>query len=301
MSIDTGCPLDQKCEFRFLYHSRFNQYNLPIYQCYRCNIQKQYPIPKEIKNFYNEEYYRGKADYSYIDERESEKFYRYVWKDRLRLIEKNFPKGKSLRILEVGSSFGGFLNLAKEKGHTVQGLEISEYSCQEANRSGIPTKLGSILEVEFPTRSFDLIIMIEVIEHIERPDLALDKIGNWLDEGGLFLVQTANFEGAQSKDLGPDYHYYLPGHLYYFGEANLKKALQARNFVRFSTFYGSDVSLLAKLKKMRGNFKKLSDYLKWIKTSIYHFKSKIKIQGIPLTSGFVLYAFKSPKDRDKVE
>jgi len=282
------CPSDRKCAWNFLYKTTGNFKDLPIYRCKNCLLQALHPRPSQ-KEIYDEEYYTGKAEYSYIDERESESFHAHVWDARIKNILKFTGPGV---LLDVGSSFGGFLRRAKQFGFTVQGVEYSSFSGAYANQNGIPTFIGKLTEVDFPKESFDVITMVEVLEHLENPREVFATLGRLLKKGGLLLIQTANFEGLQAVNEGAQYHYYLPGHLYYYCHQNLVQFLERVGFTKFNPYFGVDFPLMAKLLKARGDFQKVSDYQKWFKISLYHILSKMKKDGKPVTSSYVLYATK---------
>ena len=281
------CPLDKNCNWQFLYNSEYNYYDLPIYKCKNCGLQSIFPKDKyDLRTMYEASYYQGTAAYSYIDERKNEKYESYVWDARLKNILKFKPEG---RFLDIGSSFGGFLNRAKNKGYEAYGVEISSYSAKYANERGIPTFKGSILQANFPEKSFDIITLIEVIEHLDKPDLVFQKLSSILNDDGLLIIQTANFDGKQAIDEAAKYHYYLPGHLYYYSLSNLQQILIQNGFKKFIPYYGVDFPLMAKLLKSRGSFKSVFEYWKWVRISYFHFKSKF-FKGS--TSSLVLYAFK---------
>lgn len=292
--LESFCPINNSCNWNFLYYSK--KYQLPIYHCKTCNLKAQYPQPNNLESLYTEEYYTKQANYSYMDERSLIPFHSYTWDCRLNIIEniwkKYFGVYNKLKILEVGSSFGGFLSRAKRRGHYVQGIEISQYSSNYANQIGIPTFQGILEDFPKPNQPYQIAVLSEVLEHLPHPKNALDTISEILDSSSLIVIQTANFEGWQAIKENENYHYFLPGHLFYYSESNLIQALKIRNFTHFIKFYGSDVSLISKLKKMRGNFHNMKDYIGWIRASLYHFKSKFKWKGKPLTSGFVLYGLR---------
>lgn len=288
ISLQEECPLDHLCDWLPLYLTTGKYSGLSIVECKHCKLQALYPRPNQ-KELYSKDYYQGKADYSYIDERENKKFASYVWKARVRNIKKFVPEGN---FLDIGSSFGGFLESAREEGFQVQGVEISEYAARYANENGIPTFNGSLAEAKFPSAHFSVITMVEVIEHIENPSLFFKELTRILKPGGLLLLQTANFDGWQAKEEGSQYHYYMPGHVFYYSDRILKNILTNLNFSRFVSYFGVDFPLVAKLQKSRGSFKNWKDYLQWFRISYYHWKSKWKRDGFPITSSYVLYAFK---------
>ena len=283
------CPIDGSCNWVFLYLSTFKNYQLPVYKCESCKLQTIYPKPSNLNTLYDKAYYTGESDFTYRDERLTEKFDAYVWDARIKNIQKFVKTGN---FLDIGSSFGGFLNRVKEFGYTPYGIELSPYSAEYSNKRNIETFQGNFLDNTFPDNFFDVITMIEVIEHLDKPKEVFEKLSRILKKGGLLVIQTANFEGLQAKSEKSSYHYYLPGHLWYYSYSNLKKILTKNGFKQFYPYFGVDFPLLAKLKKSRGSFKKFSDYLQWIKIALYHLKSKIYYKNFSLTSSFVLYSLK---------
>ncbi|EMJ95791.1 methionine biosynthesis protein MetW-like protein [Leptospira alstonii serovar Sichuan str. 79601] len=288
-TLNETCPCCRTIDWKFLYLSTFKNYNIPIYLCKGCGLQTRYPRP-EPSELYTEEYYSGNAEFSYRDERQTEKFDRYVWKARIKNIRRFRRSGE---FLDVGCSFGGFLNCAKEAGFGVTGVEISSYSAEAARSRGLKVIQGEFLDADLPENFFDVITLVEVIEHLLEPEKVFQKLRRILKPGGLLLLQTANFEGIQAIDAGAGYHYYLPGHFYYYSESNLKKILDRSGFNNHITYPGVDFSLFSKLLKSRGSFESWKDYWKWIRIGVYHWKSKFKKQGRPLTSSMVLYSFKA--------
>jgi 2-polyprenyl-3-methyl-5-hydroxy-6-metoxy-1,4-benzoquinol methylase len=286
-SLNKECPLEQNCSWAFLYHSSFNNYHLPIYRCNTCGLQTIHPkASPDYQLMYGESYYTGKSEYSYKDERKYEKYDSYVWDARLRNIKK-FKKGGNF--LDIGCSFGGFLERAKRAGFLPYGVEVSGYSAKFCESKGISVFNGNFLDSNFSENFFDVITMVEVIEHLEKPKEVFEKLYSILKPGGLLLLQTANFEGQQAKQEAEKYHYYLPGHLYYYSANNLQQILSSKGFTKHKVYYGVDFPLYAKLLKSRGYFTKLSDYRKWFRISAYHFKSKFFVGS---TSSMVLYSFK---------
>ena len=63
----------------FLQKYTIYKFHLPfsIMQCNKCGLIFQYPQPEHANELYNKGYYKGEAEYSYIDERE-DKFLRYI-------------------------------------------------------------------------------------------------------------------------------------------------------------------------------------------------------------------------------
>ena len=259
-------------------------------KCHQCGLLAIAPdarIPEDI--LYTENYYNGTDVFSYKDERKQEYYEKFVWNARIKNIKIFKQQGN---FLDIGSSFGGLLAAAKSSGFNPTGLEVSAFSANYSKNRGIPTIQKNFLAARLPENSFDVVTMIEVLEHLSNPAKVFSKLQKIINKNGLLIIQTANFDAWQAIDQGPDYHYFLPGHYYYYNKDLLTRILKENGFHKFIFYPGVDFGLLPKLLKSRGNFKSVFDYLSWFKIAFYHLKSGIIYKNKPLTSSMVLYAFK---------
>lgn len=242
-----------------------------------------------IAELYTGGYYEGSAAFTYIDERKNERCANYVWNARLKKIRRFAPSGN---FLDVGASFGGFMRAAS-RYYTSYGIELSSYSGEYARREfGGRLHIGTLDDHPFEKGSFSVITMIELIEHLADPKRAIEECFSLLAPGGVLVIQTADCGAWQALDAGSDYHYFLPGHLSCFTESALSQALEKAGFASHTVFRPVDFGLLPKLRKSRGGFTRIKDYLKWLTITKYHWKSFFRWKGIPLTSSMVVYAFK---------
>ncbi len=281
-----SCPICQS-SFQPLYQIRRFTPALEILRCPQCGLQRQAVFPEDLAALYGESYYSGEADYSYEDERKQEAYYDHVWRARLRTIRRHVPPPASL--LDVGCSFGGFVAAAERAGYRGTGLDLSAYAVTEGRKLGRNLIQGDLHQA---TGQYDIITLIEVIEHLPDPLQTMGRLYSLLRPGGLLVIQTANFLGLQAIRAGADYHYYLPGHLFYYSTRNLRLLLEKYGFHRIRFYRGVDFGLLPKLLKMRGGFHCLRDYRRMLPTTIYHLKSRIAFGDFALTSSMVCYARK---------
>lgn len=285
--VRTACPLCASNVIR--YH--LNIEASPAFStsiCADCGFIFMNPpfSPKTIHSFYQEGYYTGKADFAYTDERQTEYFSAYVHRARLKTIARFVPRG---RLLDIGSSFGLFLKAAADR-YEPWGVELSEYAANwAAENVGAHIFHGSFDSFR-PEIRYDVITAIEVIEHIADPVAFIEKCCSLLNPNGLLVLQTADMSAWQALSAGARYHYFLPGHLSYFTEQNLTDALIRAGFRTVRAFRPVDFSLIAKLRKSRGGFKKLGDYAAWLRIARYHLAGHFRIHGRHLTSSMVLYA-----------
>lgn len=286
-----NCPLCSSREIKEKY--LIESYDIPftIYTCSCCRFRFMNPRFNEnaVRNFYNEDYYSGKGNYAYHDERDIDKHSACVWNARIRNIRKYIKSGN---FLDVGSSFGGLLKSAG-KYFSPYGIEISPYAANHSSRTpGLTIHNGTLDDHPFGHDFFSVITMVELIEHLDDPAGAIEKCFRLLKKGGLLLIQTANMDGLQALILGNRYAYFMPGHLSYFSLKNLTGLLKAKGFRKIKVYRPVDFGLLPKLLKSRHSFKSLLDYRVWLRISRYHFLSKIHLGNFSATSSMVVYAFK---------
>lgn len=293
------CDLCQSNHFTPLY--TIDRYDPPFHitQCQSCDLIFMNPqfTETELQSFYDEGYYKGDNQYSYVDERSIFKGSSFVWKARLRQLMnhlKVYPSSYPQRILDIGCSFGGLLSVAKQMGFEVYGIDVSEYAANYARQSLGETniKTGVLKPGDFKPESMDCITMVEVAEHLSNPMETFKESYRLLKPGGILLIQTANMDGWQAKKEGSQYHYFLPGHLYYFSKKTLNRYANKIGFRKTKSFYGCEFGLLPKIQKMRFGFSTIRDYTKLFPMIHYHFKSKFHFADWALTSGYVVYFLK---------
>ena len=105
-----------------------------------------------------------------------------------RLIERHRPKPGPLRILEVGAGTGSNLELLKGFGE-VDAIEPDDGARDFAERrSGLTLKGGYLPDVALDDGAYDLIVLLDVLEHIPDDEGALRYLGPKLAPGGRILV-----------------------------------------------------------------------------------------------------------------
>ncbi len=235
-----SCPLCQSEKF-----SKKYEFTTPvqyeIVRCKRCGLVYMNPqLPAAVlDSFYSDErYYTGGAAYTYSDERRARASYRLLFHSRLRSIERFASKGN---LLDVGCSFGGFLECARERGWNVYGLDVSQPVIDHVQALGITAFCGTLRQSTYADNFFDCITMVEVVEHLPDPLADLRTCFQKLKPGGWLIIQTGNIDSLSSKVLGKKFSYYLPGHVVYFSPATLTRMLRQAGFGKFHQFAGDAI------------------------------------------------------------
>jgi len=169
----------------------------------------------------NNNYHRD-SDYVKYDS-----MFKNIFLKRVNLITKFVKKG---RLLEIGSSTGIMLNLFKDLGWDVLGIEPSK-SCREAWRKKLKVLNLQFEDAEIPKNYFDLVIMNHTLEHMEKPFEVLTKIKSLLKVNGILYVDVPNYGSLSSNILGNKWPYLLPNeHKHQFTKKSLADLIQKAGF-----------------------------------------------------------------------
>jgi 2-polyprenyl-3-methyl-5-hydroxy-6-metoxy-1,4-benzoquinol methylase len=129
-------------------------------------------------------------------------------------------------LLDVGCGDGALLKVAAERGIKVTGTEASKALSRIVSQELGPKTIwhGELNELEH--QSFDIISLINVLEHVHHPDKLLEDIAGLVKVGGIVLIHVPNFGGVPARLRGSKWHHLEPlEHLYYFTFGTLTKFL----------------------------------------------------------------------------
>lgn len=109
-------------------------------------------------------------------------------------------------VLDVSCKEGDVLQALKPRGFTVRG---SNYEPSGPALDGIPIDYGVDLLQRLPydDASFDTVLLVEVIEHLENHRIALSELARVLKPGGVLLLTTPNIMRLNSR-----FHFFLSGY-----------------------------------------------------------------------------------------
>lgn len=145
---------------------------------------------------------------------------------------RHLPKPEpGMRLLDVGSGNGHFLDFARKCGWSVTGVDLDEKAVAAGRSRGLDVRTGTI-EAIGADEQFDGITMGHVIEHVYDPPALLEACYQRLKPGGWIWVDTPNIDSLGHAEYGP--HWVgvdAPRHLILFTPASLTDALAKAGFV----------------------------------------------------------------------
>src|SRR6266404_2552117 len=97
--------------------------------------------------------------------------------------------GSEMSIIDIGCGTGSILRSLQQRGFTnLHGLELSEYSVRRLSDQGIAMSKGNLINIPFPTATFDAAIASEVLEHIIRRSRFLKQLTRIVNPSGKILI-----------------------------------------------------------------------------------------------------------------
>jgi len=168
---------------------------------------------------------------------------------------KEFVKQHSLtnkKIIEIGCGKGEYLEVMRESGAKVYGLEYGKEAVKNAQELGLDVIRGFIDSVEYKIENgpFDGFFMLNFLEHLPDPRIILTGIYNNLTDGAIGIVEVPNFDMIVRTNLFSEF---MRDHLFYFTKESLTTTLQINGFEVLSCKeIWKDYSLSAVVKKRAG-------------------------------------------------
>ena len=194
------------------------------YKCAGCGLLYSSPIPTpaELASYYSQQYEVNREDYRMRSAVCAEK--------DLEIVERWTHRG---RLLEVGSSWGYFLDCARRRGWEVSGVELSIPAAQWSRDTlSLNVFPGRLEESPFASGAdFDAVVSAHVIEHVTQPLDFLDQIRSCLRPMGNVLLRTPNIASLPARINGVSWQWFgAPTHLFLFSPASIRRALERTGF-----------------------------------------------------------------------
>lgn len=140
-------------------------------------------------------------------------------------------KGES--VLEVGCGTAAHLKSLVEQGASGAACDLDTDAIRLLQAEGInavPMQSPSLLP--FPNNSFDWVLAMQVIEHVEEQEAFIDEIYRVLKPGGTCIIATPNSGSWSQKLFGRNWisGWYAPYHLFVHSSLSLSILMRSRGF-----------------------------------------------------------------------
>lgn len=106
---------------------------------------------------------------------------------------------RGLRLLEVGSAWGWFLQAAEARGMVARGIEPEEANVRLATEEGLAVDHGLFPQDLTERGPYDLIVFNDVFEHLPEPAAMINVTETLLAPGGMVVINLPSSRGVMFR------------------------------------------------------------------------------------------------------
>jgi 2-polyprenyl-3-methyl-5-hydroxy-6-metoxy-1,4-benzoquinol methylase len=207
-----------------------------VVDCEGCGLRRSEPQPTddELHAIYNEHYYEqfGFVEGEHSHDQGLARTKRATYASLLSVARPHFGlSGGGLsgarrpRLLDVGCGLGFSLFAARDAGFDAVGLDPLAPTDPKARPERTILR-GSIETFQNPGEPFDVVSMVDVIEHVRDPVATLRAVERLLAPRGLVIVATNDCSSRGAEVLGPRWVHYHRAHLFFFTKDTLARTAE---------------------------------------------------------------------------
>ena len=188
-----------------------------IYQCADCGFYQCSELDDVLG------FYETMTDEGY----EHTRAYRALQAKRLlRTVASYRPAG---RLLDIGAGSGILVEEALAMGYSAEGIEPSHWLWRKAVERRLTVHHG-ILPHDQVKAEFDIVCLVDVIEHVADPVGLLREAAQVMSPRGLGVIVTPDVGSLAARMLGFKWWHYRIAHIGYFNRQTLSVALAKAGF-----------------------------------------------------------------------
>jgi len=201
--IEVNCALCGSSEQNSVLQTREGHF---LSRCARCDFQFYSPRPPSdrIEAYYHEEEFYEKVNITAVE----------IVMDIL-----GYHQLRPGKLLDVGCGVGALVALAGKKGWDALGLDPSQKAAELSEKVLDVEIINSCLgDSRFDPESFDVVVLLAVLEHAFDPVAIMEKVWNILKPGGRVIFSTPNLDNLpyHLMENKKTYSWFVKEHINHF-------------------------------------------------------------------------------------
>lgn len=234
MRREQGCAVCESRQESALYRDAVKN----IFRCGNCGLiyQQYYHLPEiAYRSGYFEQEYADQYGCTYLEDRENIDRFNRV---RLGIIDRIYEKMKKKKmfqgrhLLEAGSAYGFFLDMARDDGWAVEGVEVSESAAgYAAEHLKLDIQQCGFSEAEISQEKYHAVAAWYVLEHLPDLNRSMERFYTALKRGGVLAFAVPNCRGWSARKHMDEFIKNHPvDHYYDFSVSSMKRLLRRYRF-----------------------------------------------------------------------
>ncbi|HEB79706.1 MAG TPA: class I SAM-dependent methyltransferase, partial [Rhodospirillales bacterium] len=154
--------------------------------------------------------------------------------------------GSKGRLLELGCAIGQFLEISRDAGWTVRGIEFNGVGADHCRANGLDVTREPLSEETCAKENFDAVAMWEVLEHVIDPRRIVRASAHALRDGGALLIVVPNVDALAARIMRERCNMFRgTAHLTMFNATTLSRLLEEEGFeVTHTSTLISEISVM---------------------------------------------------------
>lgn len=204
----------------------------PLYWCKMCEFSFIRPMPIELLEERKMESIEDAEHFSPL----FKILHEYLILDREARFINTIRNKAQIELLDIGCGSGWTTDFWRRKGFHVEAVEPSLVRCEYARRLYDFTVHNCYIEdLNFPGK-YDVIVLRQVLEHLEHPMAVINSVRHLLNDDGVILLVVPNIDCIGRKLFGRHWEWVLPWHCNFFTPKSIVRLTETLGFNVVATY-----------------------------------------------------------------